>query len=82
MSKPSRRPNREEIKKKRKEQKKAQKVLRARLEAEGLTPASRGTVANHVSRYETVEQEGQARVETVGEHMKALRAKLPILLVR
>ena len=82
MSKPSRRPNREEIKKERKEKKKAQKALRVRLEAEGLTPPSRGTVANHVSRYETVEEERQARVETVGDHIKVLQAKLPILLRR
>ena len=80
MSKASRRPGREEIKRKRKEIKQAQKLLRTLKEAEGLIPAPKATRPNRMSPYETVEQEEEARTEAVVEQARIIRAKLPILL--
>jgi len=57
-------------------------ALRQRQRAEGLQPAAKPTVANHLSRYETPEQECQRREEAVSEQVAILRAKLPILLRR
>ena len=56
MSKPSRRPNREEIKRLKKEKKKAERKLREQQIAEGLEPQSHTTTANRKSEYETVEE--------------------------
>ena len=60
----------------------ARRALRGRQRAEGLQPAAKATVANHLSRYETPEQECQAREEAVSAQVAILRAKLPILLRR
>jgi len=80
MSKPSHRPNREQIKEQRKQAKKAQKALRAQQRAEGLNPASNTTLPNHTCIYKSVEQEKQARIEAITDQAKILQAKLPILL--
>lgn len=82
MSKPSRRPNREEIKAQRKQFKKAQKKLRQDEKAKGLQPSSHQTISNCKSRFETVDEEGRVRNEVVAEKMKLFRSKLPILLKR
>lgn len=82
MSKPSRRPNREEIKAKRKEYKKAQKQLRQNEIANGLHASSHATISNHKCKYSSVEQERIVRNEAVFEQVKIFRAKLPILLKR
>ncbi len=80
MSKVSRRPSREEIKRKRKEVKQAQKFLRALQKAEGRSPVPKATRPNRMSPYETVEEEKEARIEAVVEQARIIRAKLPILL--
>ncbi|MBA7631058.1 hypothetical protein ES703_38585 [subsurface metagenome] len=80
MSKVSRRPGREEIKRKRKEVKQAQKLLRALQKAEGRSPVPKATRPNRTSPYETVEEEKEARTEAVVEQARIIRAKLPILL--
>ena len=82
MSKPSRRPNREAIKAQRKGAKKTWEVLRERLKAEGLEPHPKPTIPNRTCAFKTVEEEKEARTEAVTDHMKILRAKLPILLRR
>jgi len=82
MSKPSNRPNREEIKRRIKERKKAQKELRRRQETEGMVLAAKASIANRKSEYESVEQEREARMDAVSEQVKVFRAKLPVLLGR
>ncbi|MBW2334650.1 MAG: transposase family protein [Deltaproteobacteria bacterium] len=82
MSKPSRRPNRELIKAQRKRKKEAEKELRARQESEGLTPSSNTTTSNCKSEFQTVEEEREARCDTVTEQVMIFRSKLPILLKR
>jgi len=82
MSKPSQRPNREEIKAKIKAYKKAQRELRQDEKSKGLQSSSHGTVSNGKSRYESVEDERRARNEVVAEKMGIFRSKLPILLKR
>ena len=82
MSKPSRRPNREEIKRQRKEARNADKQLRQRMKAKGLVAPAGFSVSNGKSQYESVEEETQARLEAVTEEAKVLKANLPVLLKR
>ena len=82
MSKPSRRPNREEIKRQRKEARNADKKLRQRMKEKGLVAPAGFSVSNGKSQYESVEEETQARLETVTEEAKVLKANLPVLLKR
>lgn len=82
MSKPSRRPNREEIKAKRKERKRAQQALREEKTRKGLNCTSHATVSNGTCAYETVEEERVARNEATLGHLEVFRAKLPTLLKR
>jgi hypothetical protein len=82
MSKPSRRPNREEIKAERKERKRAQLALREDLRRRGLKVSSHATISNRTCQYEDVEEEREARNEAVWEQLKVFRAKLPVLLSR
>ena len=82
MSKPSGRPNREEIKRRRQERKQAFKELRRRQRAEGLVGPPRASIANRMCEYQSVEEEKAARVEAVTEQMRVFRAQLPILLRR
>ena len=82
MSKPSRRPNREEIKAQRKERKRVQKKLSTELKAKGFSPSSHATITNHKCDYESVEVERTARNEALCEHVRIFRSKLPLLLTR
>jgi len=82
MSKPSRRPNREEIKRQRKKVRNADKQLRQRMKEKGLVAPTGFSVSNRKSQYETVEEEIQARQEAVTEETKVLKANLPVLLKR
>jgi DDE_Tnp_1-associated len=82
MSKPSRRPNREAIKKQRKERKEAQDELRQRQQAEGFILPPSSSLPNRTSSYNNVEEERAARTDSVGEQVKVFRAMLPILLKR
>lgn len=82
MSKPSRRANREEIKRQKKEVRKAEKQLRQRMKEKGLVAPSNFSVSNRKSKYETVEEETQARLEAVTEEVRVFKANLPVLLKR
>jgi hypothetical protein len=82
MSKPSRRPNREEIKKQRQARKQAQRELRQRQQAEGFQVPSSPSQPNKTSSLKDVEEERQDRSTAVGEQVKVFRAMLPILLKR
>lgn len=82
MSKPSRRPNREELKARAKERQRAQKELRRTQEAEGLRRESHRTIANGKSRYQSVAEERVARNEATWELLKVFRDRLPVLLSR
>ena len=82
MSKPSRRPDREEIKKRKKEKKKAERELRMQQRAEGLEPRSHTTTPNRKSEYESVEEEKDDRTLAVTEQVRLFRSKLPALLKR
>lgn len=76
MGKPSRRPARELAKL----GKKMRKELRKQQRAEGLLPPKTSTLPNGKSVFESVEEEQEARQQTVTEHFKVLRAQLPRLL--
>ena len=82
MSKPSRRPNRKELKTVRKERKQAQKAQGFRLAEEGLPKKSHATISNGKCRYQSTEEEGIARTEATWEQLKVLRSELPRLLKR
>lgn len=58
----------------------ARQALREQQRAEGLKPVAKATVANHLSHYQSKEQECQAREDAVSEQVAILRDKLPILL--
>ena len=80
MSQKSRRLSREQAKALRKEKKKAWQELRNQQRSQGIIAPVRPTVSNSVSRYETEEEERQARNEAVSEQTKIFRAQLPNLL--
>jgi hypothetical protein len=82
MSKPSRRPGREEIKKQRKARKQAQRELRQRQKEEGLCVPARPSLSNRKCPYQNEEEERAARVEAVSQQVKVYRAMLPVLLKR
>jgi len=82
MSKPSRRPNRQEIDRIRKEKKGAEKALRARHRAEGLRVPFKAAIPNRKCEYKTAQEEQQARQDAVVEQVRVFRAKLPVLLRR
>ena len=82
MSKISRRPNREEIKKTRKEAKKAQQALRNALESEGMKPFAHSTISNCKCPCENVEEEKAARTEIVADQVRIFQSQLPLLLKR
>jgi len=82
MSKPSRRPNRENIKEQRKQKKAAEKHLRQQQLAQGLTPTSRPTSSNATGLYKTVAEETAARTQALTEQVRLLKAQLPVLLSR
>ena len=80
MGKPSRRPNREEIKALNKERKAAQKVLRAKQRAEGMTIPTKSSTPNRKSQYDNVEEEQEARQFAATEHARIFQSQLPGLL--
>lgn len=80
MSKPSRRPNREQIKAETKQYKQAQRLLRQDEKDKGLKVPSHATISNHKCEFKSVEEERCARNEAVAEKMGIFRAKLPVLL--
>ena len=82
MSKPCRRPNRQEVRKLKKEREKAEKKLRRRQMAEGRVPIPRASIPNRKSPYATIEEEREARNEAVTESVRMMRNKLPIILNR
>ena len=82
MNKPSRRPNREELKTQRKSRKQAQKALGSRLAEEGVPRKPHATITNGKSPYQSSEEEGIARTEATWEQLKVLRGELPRLLRR
>ena len=82
MSKPSRRPNRENIKEQRKQKKATEKRLRQQQQAQGLTPTSRPTSSNATGLYKTVAEETAARTQALTEQVRLLKAQLPVLLSR
>ena len=80
MGKPSRRPNREEIKALNKERKAAQKVLRAKQRAEGMTIPTKSSTPNRKIQYDNVEEEQEARQFAATEHARIFQSQLPGLL--
>jgi len=82
MSKQSRRPNREEIKRQRKEKKKAQKALRERQKSEGLEAPVQCCSVNRKSDFKSTEEEREARLDAMGEQLRVFRSQWPILLKR
>ena len=82
MSKPSRRPNREELTAQRTQRNRTQQALGRRLAQEGLPRVSPRTISNGKCRYQSPEEEGVARTEATWEQLKVLRAELPGLLRR
>ena len=54
--------------------------LRERQRAEGLEPVVKATLPTHLCRYESEEQEREAREEAVVEKVAVMRGKLPGLL--
>lgn len=82
MSKQSRRPNREEIKRQRKERKEAQKALRERLRSEGLEPPVQFSSMNRKCDFKSPEQEREARLDAVSQQLGVFRSQWPLLLKR
>ncbi len=82
MSKPSRRPGREEAKQRRKASRKAWKTLRGDQKEQGLEPRLRSTPSNCLSKDKTVEEEAQSRQTTLEAHLAVIRSQLPRLLAR
>lgn len=82
MSKPSCRLPRQELNEKKQAQRKAAKKLRQRQAAQGLKTPPTATISNGKSELNTVDEERQARQETVDEHLKVYRSLLPTLLKR
>jgi len=75
MSKPSRRPGREEIKHLRKERKQAQKKLRSKQEAEEFSILERRSTPNRKSGYKSVEEEQDARQFAANEQARILHSQ-------
>lgn len=82
MSKPSRRPGRQEFKEQRKARKKAQRALRQRQQAQGLRVLARPSLPNRTCPYQDEAQERSARLEAVSQQVQVYRAMLPVLLKR
>lgn len=80
MSKPSRRPRREEWKQARKDRKREWKELRRQQATEGLKPLERKALPNQKSNYRTGEEEQEARQTVVEQQLRVFRTLLPGLL--
>jgi hypothetical protein len=82
MSKPSRRPQREEIKAQRCQKKHQEKALRDRHREAGLVPRPVPALPNTCSADATIAQEQEAREQAVTGQLRILRRELPHLLKR
>jgi len=82
MSKPSRRPGREELKAQKKKRKQAQDALSQKHQEEGIPRASHSTNSNGKCSYKSADEERFARNEVVAEQINVFRAQLPNLLKR
>ena len=80
MSKPSHRPNREQRKYTVEGVKKTRAEFRASRQSTGLIPPKHTTIPNSKSPYQTVEDEQQAREESVRAQLGVYRSILPKLL--
>jgi hypothetical protein len=79
MCKASRRLQRQGVKELKLKRRRAARELRARQAAEDLKVGGRPTIANSTCPWKTVEEERQARQETMEEQAKIYRAVLPKL---
>ena len=82
MSKQSRRPGREDIKRLRKEKRTAEKALREKRRSEGVHHHDRVSIPNRKCEYNSVEGEQDARQSAATEQLRIIRSQLPILLKR
>lgn len=82
MSQRGKQANHTGPKAKREKRRAARVELRRRRGAQGLKPVVKATVANHLSRYDSREEETEAREEALSEQVAIMHAKLPILLRR
>jgi len=83
MSKPSRRPSREQRKLvPTKERRRAQAELAEQRAKLGYTKRPHTSIANHKCTYDTVEEEQVARNQATAEHIETIRTQLPFLLQR
>jgi len=82
MSKPSRRPGREALKKLKKDAKRAEKDLNKHLRDAGLSPSPKIAIPNRKSQYKTIEEEKKGRNEVVVEKTRIFQAHLPRILKR
>ena len=83
MSKPSRRPRREQRKLvPTKERRRAQAKLAEQRAKLGYTKRPHTSIANHKCTYDTVEEEQVARNQATAEHIETIRTQLPFLLKR
>jgi len=79
MSKNSNRPNRAAILSHRKAKKKAEKELRQKLKSQGFQIPSTCSITNSKSKYKTVEEETEARLDAVTEEARVFKANLPTI---
>jgi len=82
MSKRSRRPGREEIRRLKREKKEAERALRAKQKAEGLRIPVTASIPNRKCGYKSVEEEQEARQVATTEQMRVFRSQLPMVLKR
>jgi hypothetical protein len=82
MAKISCRPNREKTLAAAKERKRLLRELRQKRAASGVLPRPHATIANHISQYQDVAEEGLVRNQAVLEQTKIIRAQLPTLFRR
>ena len=78
----SKRADSRTIKNSRRSSRQARVELRQRQQAAGLKPVIKPTVANHLSQYESREEEQQGRQQTITDKAAALRTLLPTVLAR
>ena len=76
------RPDSKTIKNSRRTSRQARIDLRQRQRAAGLKPAVKPTVANHLSLYESQEEEQQGRQQTITDKVAVMRTMLPTVLDR
>ena len=75
-----RRPTTEELREKRAGKKRAYHELRERQAADGMEPRKRSTIPNRTSRFQTQEEEQQAREKATLAQIELMRSQLPRLL--